>query len=105
MMGTHWEWMFHKMMDVQSMPEDQSKSRQPGATLTDSHEFIGNRYLCQASIPDGLPSFGSPIALVDSSSRFVEPWKCAKSDPVLLILMYSQNGVLLSRRGANIYAV
>ena len=69
------------------MPENQSKSRQPGATLTDSHEFIGNRYLCQASIPDGFPSFGSPI------------------DLVLPILMYSQNGVLLSRRGANIYAV
>jgi len=40
------------------MPENQSKSRQPGATLTDSHEFIGNRYLCQASIPNGFPSFG-----------------------------------------------
>ena len=87
------------------MPENQSKSRRPGATLTDSHEFIGNRFLCQASIPNGFPSFGSPLALVDSSSRFVELWKWAKSDPVLPILMYSQNGVLLSRRGANIYAV
>ena len=45
------------------------------------------------------------LAPVDSSSRFVELWKWAKPDPVLPILMYSQNGVLLSRRGANIYAV
>ena len=40
------------------MLENQSKSRQPGATLTASHKLIGNRYLCQASIPDGFPSFG-----------------------------------------------
>ena len=45
------------------------------------------------------------LAPVDSSSRFAELWKCSNSDPELLILMYNQNGVLLSRRGANIYAV
>ena len=40
------------------MPENQFKSHQPGATLTDSPVFIGNCFLCQASIPNGFPSFG-----------------------------------------------
>ena len=64
-------------------------------------------FLSLAYRPDAA-SYALPLvylAPVDSSSRFVELWKCSNSDTVLPILMYSQNGVLLSRRGANIYAV